>query len=75
MKLLREVYTSYINAMASVYKFDMLVHIASIEYDRITGNVKCLFCNVHRSPTWRRGPEYRLLCNACGLQYARKPNR
>ncbi|PRP83818.1 hypothetical protein PROFUN_08933 [Planoprotostelium fungivorum] len=35
----------------------------------------CAWCGVKSTPEWRNGPEYSLLCNACGLQYRNQLKR
>lgn len=39
-------------------------------------NLICLKCGTNDTPEWRRGPEgSNTLCNACGLQYAKRVKR
>lgn len=39
----------------------------------IQNNLPCSWCRVTQSPEWRSGPNgNRTLCNACGLQYAKR---
>jgi len=38
---------------------------------KVREGVDCHWCGVTETTEWRRGPENSVLCNACGLQYAK----